>query len=131
MVGAGRRRRAARRGSSVRKPGMRVADLCAAPGGKSAELAAAGASVTAIDRSAERLKLLAANFERLKLHSEVVVADALTFSAPPFDAVLIDAPCTATGTIRRHPDVAWTKRASDMAPLAQAAGPAARQGRSR
>jgi 16S rRNA (cytosine967-C5)-methyltransferase len=97
--------------------GMRVADLCAAPGGKAAELAAAGANVTTIDRSAERLKLLAANFERLKLHSEIVVADALAFDAPPFDAVLLDAPCTATGTIRRHPDVAWTKRPGDIGQL--------------
>jgi 16S rRNA (cytosine967-C5)-methyltransferase len=97
--------------------GMRVADLCAAPGGKAAELAAAGADVTTIDRSAERLKLLAANFERLRLHSEIVVRDALAFDAPPFDAVLIDAPCTATGTIRRHPDVAWIKRPGDLAPL--------------
>jgi 16S rRNA (cytosine967-C5)-methyltransferase len=96
---------------------MRVADLCAAPGGKAMELAAAGASVTTIDRSAERLKMLAANFERLKLHSEIVVADALNFDAPPFDAVLLDAPCTATGTIRRHPDVAWIKRPSDLAQL--------------
>ena len=98
-------------------PGMRVVDLCAAPGRKAAELAAAGADVTAVDRSAERLKLLAANFARLRLHSEVVVADALTFEAAPFDAVLLDAPCSATGTIRRHPDVAWIKRSGDIAPL--------------
>ena len=98
-------------------PGMRVVDLCAAPGGKAAELAAAGASLTAVDRSAERLKLLAANFARLRLHSEIVVADALAFEAPPFDAVLLDAPCSATGTIRRHPDVAWTKRPGALAPL--------------
>ncbi len=99
------------------RAGMRVADLCAAPGGKAMELAAAGATVTTIDRSAERLKMLAANFERLKLHSEIVVADALNFEAPPFDAVLIDAPCTATGTIRRHPDVAWIKRPGDLGQL--------------
>ena len=98
-------------------PGMRVVDLCAAPGGKAAELAAAGADLTAVDRSAERLKLLAANFERLRLSSEIVVADALTFDAPPFDAVLLDAPCSATGTIRRHPDVAWIKRPGDLTPL--------------
>jgi 16S rRNA (cytosine967-C5)-methyltransferase len=98
-------------------PGMRIVDLCAAPGGKAAELAAAGADVTAVDRSAERLKVLAANFSRLHLRSEVVVADALTFEAPPFDAVLLDAPCSATGTIRRHPDVAWIKRLGDLAPL--------------
>ena len=62
--------------------GARVVDLCAAPGGKSAELAAAGARVTTVDRSAERLKVLAQNFERLRLHSEIVVADALAFEAP-------------------------------------------------
>ena len=73
--------------------------------------------MTTVDRSAERLKLLAANFERLGLQSEIVVADALSFDADPFDAVLLDAPCTATGTIRRHPDVAWTKRPSDLASL--------------
>jgi 16S rRNA (cytosine967-C5)-methyltransferase len=99
------------------RPGMRVADLCAAPGGKAAELAAAGADLTTVDRSAERLKLLAANFERLRLRSEIVVADALSFEAPPFDAVLLDAPCSATGTIRRHPDVAWIKRPGDLAQL--------------
>ncbi len=98
-------------------PGMRVVDLCAAPGGKAAELAAAGADLTTVDRSAERLKLLAANFERLRLRSEIVVADALAFDAPPFDAVLLDAPCSATGTIRRHPDVAWIKRQGDLPPL--------------
>ena len=85
-------------------PGMRVVDLCAAPGGKAAELAAAGVDLTTVDRSAERLKLLAANFERLRLRSEIMVADALALDAPPFDAVLLDAPCSATGTIRRHPD---------------------------
>jgi 16S rRNA (cytosine967-C5)-methyltransferase len=92
--------------------GMRIVDLCAAPGGKAAELAAAGADLTAVDRSAERLKLLAANFARLSLNSEIVVADA-----SPFDAVLLDAPCSATGTIRRHPDVAWIKRPGDLTPL--------------
>ena len=97
--------------------GMRVVDLCAAPGGKSAEIASTGASLTAVDRSAERLKRLAVNFERLHLHAEIAVADALSFDAPPFDAVLLDALCTATGTIRRHPDVAWTKRLGDLAPL--------------
>jgi 16S rRNA (cytosine967-C5)-methyltransferase len=97
--------------------GMRVVDLCAAPGGKSAEIAATGASVVAVDRSAERLKRLAVNFERLRLNAEIAVADALSFDAAPFDAVLLDAPCLATGTIRRHPDVAWTKRIGDLAPL--------------
>jgi 16S rRNA (cytosine967-C5)-methyltransferase len=98
-------------------PGMRVVDLCAAPGGKAAELAAAGVDLTTVDRSAERLKLLAANFDRLRLRCEIVVADALAFDAPAFDAVLLDAPCCATGTIRRHPDVAWIKRPGDLPPL--------------
>jgi len=101
------------------RPGQRVVDLCAAPGGKSAELAAAGAVVTTVDRSAERLKVLSANFERLKLDAEIVVADALAFDAAPFDATLIDAPCSATGTIRRHPDVAWMKRPADLPVLAR------------
>ena len=99
------------------RPGMRVVDLCAAPGGKAAELAAAGADLTTVDRSAERLKLLAANFKRLRLNSEIVVADALAVDLAPFDGVLLDAPCLATGTIRRHPNVAWIKRPGDLAPL--------------
>jgi 16S rRNA (cytosine967-C5)-methyltransferase len=99
--------------------GMRVADLCAAPGGKSAEIALTGANLTAVDRSAERLKRLKANLERLRLRAEVAVSDVLSYDAPPFDAVLLDAPCSATGTIRRHPDVAWTKRPSDIVSLAQ------------
>ena len=100
-------------------PGMRVVDLCAAPGGKSAELAISGAKVTAVDRSAERLKRLAINFERLRLEAEIVVANALVFEAAPFDATLLDAPCSATGTIRRHPDVAWIKRQGDLSTLVE------------
>jgi 16S rRNA (cytosine967-C5)-methyltransferase len=99
-------------------PGMRIVDLCAAPGGKSAQIALTGAHLTAVDRSAERLKRLALNFERLRLEAEITVADALSFDSPRFDGVLLDALCTATGTIRRHPDVAWTKRLGDLAPLA-------------
>lgn len=95
------------------KAGERVADLCAAPGGKTAQLAAAGASVTAVDRSAPRLKRLRANLARLALEAEIVTADAASLDRPPFDAVLLDAPCSATGTIRRHPDVAWTKLPED------------------
>ncbi len=98
-------------------PGARVADFCAAPGGKAAQLAALGADVTAIDRSAERLKRLAANFQRLKLHADVIVADIVGLKAQPFDAILIDAPCLSTGTIRRHPDIAWTKKPTDIAAL--------------
>lgn len=100
------------------RSGERVIDLCAAPGGKAAQLAAAGAQVVALDRSAERLRRLSENFERLRLPVEISVGDALTYEAGPFDAVLLDAPCSATGTIRRHPDVAWVKRASDIASLA-------------
>jgi 16S rRNA (cytosine967-C5)-methyltransferase len=97
--------------------GRRVADLCAAPGGKTAQLVAGGAIVTAVDRSAPRVRRLRANLERLGLEAELRVADAATFKAEPFDAVLLDAPCSATGTIRRHPDVAWTKTQTDLAKL--------------
>lgn len=100
------------------QPGERVADLCAAPGGKTVQLAQAGAQVVAVDRSGPRLRRLKANLERLGLSAEVVTADAATFDAEPFDAVLLDAPCSATGTIRRHPDVAWTKRPEDVDKLA-------------
>ena len=77
-----------------------------------------GAQVVALDRSAERMKRVSANLERLHLSAELSIGDALTFEAAPFDAILLDAPCTSTGTIRRNPDVAWTKRASDIASLA-------------
>ena len=88
------------------EPGMRVADLCAAPGGKTAQLAAAGARVTAIDRSEKRLDILRANLDRLKLNAEVICADATDWRpAEPVDAVLVDAPCSSTGTIRRHPEL--------------------------
>ncbi len=98
----------------------RVADLCAAPGGKTAELAAAGARVTAVDISANRLKRLAANLARLSLSAEIVTADIFAWQpAEPFDAVLIDAPCSSTGTIRRHPDIAWLKTPEDIAALAE------------
>ena len=100
------------------EPGERVADLCAAPGGKTAQLCATGANVTAVDRSAERLKRFSANLERLGFAAETEVADVTAYSAQPFDAILLDAPCTATGTMRRHPDVGWTKRASDITTLA-------------
>ena len=99
------------------RPGQRVADLCAAPGGKAAQLAAAGAELTAIDRSAERLKRLSANFARLGLTAELLVADVTSLKAQPFDAVLLDAPCLGTGTLRRHPDISWTKKPGDLASL--------------
>jgi 16S rRNA (cytosine967-C5)-methyltransferase len=100
------------------QPEERVLDMCAAPGGKTAQLALTKARVTALDRSAERLKLLAVNMDRLGLHVDVAVADATTYSAQPFDAILLDAPCSATGTIRRHPDVPWTKKPGDIDALA-------------
>lgn len=99
--------------------GLSVADLCAAPGGKAAELAAAGAHVTAVDLAGGRLVRLRENLERLQLTADLVEADAATWAPQrTFDAVLLDAPCTATGTIRRHPDILRLKRAGDVAALA-------------
>ncbi len=98
--------------------GRRIADLCSAPGGKTAQLAAAEAQVTAVDRSPARLDRLRENLARLSLTAELVCADATEWTAAPFDAVLIDAPCSSTGTFRRRPDVPWLKRASDIAALA-------------
>jgi len=97
--------------------GRTVADLCAAPGGKTAQLAQAGARVTAVDRSAGRLARLRDNFNRLGLEGTCVTTDATEWNAGPFDAVLLDAPCMATGTIRRHPDVAWLKNEADIGAL--------------
>ena len=99
--------------------GQRVGDLCAAPGGKSAQLAASGGIVTAIDMSASRLRRLHANLVRLGLTVEEVQADILHYRPNElFDAVLLDAPCSSTGTIRRHPDIAWTKSPADIDKLA-------------
>jgi 16S rRNA (cytosine967-C5)-methyltransferase len=99
--------------------GRTVADLCAAPGGKTASLIAAGAEVTAVDVSATRLARLCENLKRLRLAAEVVEADAATWSpGRTFDAVILDAPCTATGTIRRHPDILCLKRPEDVARMA-------------
>ena len=96
----------------------RVADLCAAPGGKTAQLAAAGAAVTAVERSAARLRRLEANLQRLKLSAELVCADVTEWQpAERFDAVLLDAPCSATGTIRRNPDVLHNKTPTTIAAL--------------
>ncbi|MFN3686878.1 RsmB/NOP family class I SAM-dependent RNA methyltransferase [Salinarimonas sp.] len=101
------------------RPGERIADLCAAPGGKTAQLAAAGARVLAVDRSRERLARLEENLARLRLEAEIRVADATALpEREAFDAVLVDAPCSSTGTLRRHPDVAWTKSEADIAALA-------------
>lgn len=103
------------------KPGERVVDLCAAPGGKTAQLAATGAAVTAVERDPARLERLAGNLRRWGLPAELVGADATTWRAPaPFDAVLLDAPCSATGTIRRHPDIPHLKRPRDVQALVQA-----------
>ena len=103
------------------RPGERIADLCAAPGGKTAQLAAAGAHVTAVERDSARLARLADNLARWRLQADLVQADVLTWSpAELFDAVLLDAPCSATGTIRRHPDVPHLKRPRDIALLCEA-----------
>jgi 16S rRNA (cytosine967-C5)-methyltransferase len=100
------------------QPGEHVADLCAAPGGKTAQLAAAGARVTAVDRDPARLGRLRDNLHRLRLDAEIVQADAADWQpGRTFDAVLLDAPCSATGTIRRHPDVAHLKRPRDIPAL--------------
>ncbi|MGE0281883.1 MAG: RsmB/NOP family class I SAM-dependent RNA methyltransferase [Rhizobiaceae bacterium] len=99
--------------------GKRVADLCAAPGGKTAQLVLAGADVTALDASRNRLKRLSANLERLRLRATLVEGDAATWQPDAlFDAVLLDAPCSSTGTVRRHPDVPWTKSMADVEKLA-------------
>ncbi len=97
--------------------GKSVADLCAAPGGKTAQLALAGARVTAVDRSKPRLARLRENLTRLGLEAEAVVADATLWQAGPFDAILVDAPCSSTGTIRRHPDIPWLKSEADLVKL--------------
>ncbi|MFK0689287.1 RsmB/NOP family class I SAM-dependent RNA methyltransferase [Mesorhizobium sp. IMUNJ 23033] len=99
--------------------GLRVADLCAAPGGKTAQLILAGAKVTAVDTSKNRLARLTQNLERLGLSAEIVQADLLDYQPEElFDAILLDAPCSSTGTVRRHPDVPWTKTMADVEKLA-------------
>lgn len=98
--------------------GRRVVDLCAAPGGKTAQLAAAGARVTAVDRSTGRMARLGGNLQRLGLQAERVVADAQSWRPPePADSILLDAPCSGTGTIRRHPDLAHLKTLDDVTRL--------------
>jgi 16S rRNA (cytosine967-C5)-methyltransferase len=102
------------------RPDETIADLCAAPGGKTAQLAAAGARVTALERDPARLARLAENLARCRLEANLVQADVLTWSPTElFDAVLLDAPCSATGTIRRHPDVPHLKRPRDIAMLGE------------
>jgi 16S rRNA (cytosine967-C5)-methyltransferase len=104
--------------------GKAIIDLCAAPGGKTAQLVQAGARVTAIDRSPNRMARLRDNLARLSIDAELVVADGADWldrnHAGSYDGILIDAPCTSTGTIRRHPDVGWLRQESDIAPLAAA-----------
>ncbi len=101
-----------------RVDGRRVADLCAAPGGKTATLAALGAQVTAVDISPARAARLESNLTRLGLSAEIVTADAAAWRPPtPLDAVLLDAPCSGTGTLRRHPDIARLKSPDDIAAL--------------
>jgi len=98
--------------------GKRVADLCAAPGGKTLQLAAAGAQVTAVDISARRMTRLGENLKRAGLGAELVTADASKWmAAEKFDAILLDAPCSGTGTLRRHPDIAWLKDEEDVGRL--------------
>ena len=94
-----------------------IADLCAAPGGKTAQLVQAGARVVAVDRSPSRMARLRDNLARLELAADTVVADAVEWQGRGpggFDGVLLDAPCTSTGTIRRHPDIAWLRQEADI-----------------
>lgn len=102
------------------KPTDRVIDLCAAPGGKTLQLAALGAKVTAVDSNESRLKRLKDNLARTGLRASIAVADARRYRPKETaDAVLLDAPCTATGTMRRHPEAAWIKRAGDVQRMAK------------
>ena len=94
--------------------GKRVLDMCAAPGGKTAQLCDAGAQVTAIDESERRTKRLRENMERLKFSPEVICVDARNYKAEPFDAILLDAPCTATGTIRKNPEILHSRTPEDV-----------------
>ena len=101
-------------------PGDAVADICAAPGGKTLQLASTGAAVTAVDVSGARLSRVRENLERCGLTAEVVVADAVSWAPDRlFDAVLVDAPCSATGTCRRQPEVLWRLDLRSLPKLAQ------------
>jgi 16S rRNA (cytosine967-C5)-methyltransferase len=102
-------------------PGTRVLDMCAAPGGKTAQLAATGADVTAIERDPARASVLRQNLDRLRQNVRIIEADASVWrpSHGGFDAVLLDAPCSATGTIRRHPDILHLKRQTDIDTMAR------------
>ncbi|SFS20254.1 RsmB/NOP family class I SAM-dependent RNA methyltransferase [Yoonia litorea] len=97
--------------------GLKVLDLCAAPGGKTMQLAAGGAEVTAVDLSAKRMERVEENLTRVGLTARTVVSDAFDFAEDGFDVVLLDAPCSATGTIRRHPDLPYAKDGSEFGTL--------------
>lgn len=103
-----------------KEAGANVLELCAAPGGKTAQLAKAGYQVTALDISQPRLVRLQQNLNRLKLEAKLIEADILEFEPEEkYDAILLDAPCSSTGTIRRHPDVLWTKSPEEITALAK------------
>ena len=105
-------------GSLASATGARVLDMCAAPGGKTMQLAAAGAEVTALDLSEHRMTRVAENLARTGLSARTVTADALEWTPDaPFDAILLDAPCSATGTIRRHPDLPHARDGAEFAGL--------------
>ena len=98
--------------------GKTVADLCAAPGGKTLQLASMGGDVTAVDLSEARVKRLRDNLARTGLSAEIMTTDLESYEPDStFDAVLLDAPCSATGTFRRHPDVLYNRRERDITPL--------------
>jgi 16S rRNA (cytosine967-C5)-methyltransferase len=103
------------------QPGETVLDLCAAPGGKTLQLAASGATVTAVDVSVGRMERVTQNLVRTRLEAEVLVADMFALEGQ-YDAVLLDAPCSATGTIRRHPDLPFAKDGSEFADLIEMQG---------
>jgi 16S rRNA (cytosine967-C5)-methyltransferase len=97
--------------------GLKVLDLCAAPGGKAMQLAAAGANVTAVDMSQKRMVRVTENLARVGVPAKTVISDAFAFDEGGFDAILLDAPCSATGTIRRHPDLPYAKDGAEFGPL--------------
>ncbi|MCH2094288.1 MAG: methyltransferase domain-containing protein [Rhodobacteraceae bacterium] len=99
------------------RPGETVLDMCAAPGGKTMQLAATGAKVTALDLSASRLTRVEDNLNRAQLTARVIQGDAFDHADGPYDAILLDAPCSATGTIRRHPDLPHARRGEAIGDL--------------
>ena len=97
--------------------GEQILDLCAAPGGKTMQIAAAGATVTAVDTSESRMARVSENLSRTGLTARTIVADAFDITEGGYDAVLLDAPCSATGTIRRHPDLPYAKDGAEFGEL--------------